>query len=284
MDFEQILYDKANGVATITLNRPDRMNAFTNTMIREWAQALEDARLDTEVRCVIVAGAGRAFCSGADLRGESGLPNVAGGERPPSAADRRNWLRDTVHHVPRAVALLDKPYIAAVNGPAVGAGMDMCSMADIRIASDEARFSMGYVRVGLIPGDGGCYYLPRIVGLAKALELIWTGDFIDAQEALRLGYVSQVLPAAELMPAARELAERIARGRPWPSSSPSGWSTGASSRTLSRRWRRPGRRWRSCSRRRTRARDRAPSRKSGSRSSGDSNAQRRPGRPALLRC
>ena len=110
------------------------------------------------------------------------------------------------------MALLDKPYIAAVNGPAVGAGMDMCSMCDIRIASEEARFAMAYVKVGLVPGDGGCYYLPRIVGLAKALELIWTGDFIDAHEAMRIGYVSRVAPAGELMSTTRELAERIARG------------------------------------------------------------------------
>ncbi len=211
MDFEQILYEKANGVATITLNRPDRMNAFTNTMIREWAQALEDARLDADVGAVIVTGAGRGFCAGADLRGEAGLQNIAG-EGPPSAADRRNWLRDSVHFVPRAVALLDKPYIAAVNGAAVGAGMDMCSMADIRIASEAARFSMGYVKVGLVPGDGGCYYLPRIVGMARALELIWTGDFFDAEEALRIGYVTRVVPGEELMPAVRELAGRIASG------------------------------------------------------------------------
>jgi 2-(1,2-epoxy-1,2-dihydrophenyl)acetyl-CoA isomerase len=129
-----------------------------------------------------------------------------------SAADRRSWLRDTVHHVPRQAALLDKPYLAAVNGAAVGAGMDMCSMCDLRIASEEARFAMTYVKVGLVPGDGGCYYLPRIVGLAKALELIWTGDFIDAQEALRIGYVSKVVPAGELLATAHELAGRIARG------------------------------------------------------------------------
>ena len=212
MEFEQILYEKADGVATITLNRPERMNAFTSTMIREWAQALEDARLDREVRVVIVTGAGRGFCAGADLRGESELTERPDREGPVAAADRRNWLRDGVHNVPRQVALLDKPYLAAVNGPAVGAGMDMCSMADLRIASEQARFAMSYVKVGLVPGDGGCYYLPRIVGLAKALELIWTGDFIDAQEALRIGYVSRVVPADELMPTARELAQRIARG------------------------------------------------------------------------
>ena len=212
MDFEQILYEKADSVATITLNRPERMNAFTPVMIREWAQALEDARLDQEVRAVIVTGAGRGFCAGADLRGESGLTGTSQQDGPPSAAGRRNWLRDGVHNVPRQVALLDKPYIAAVNGAAVGAGMDMCSMCDIRIASEQARFAMTYVKVGLVPGDGGCYYLPRIVGLAKALELIWTGDFVDAQEALRIGYVSNVVPADELLPAARELAGRIAKG------------------------------------------------------------------------
>ncbi len=212
MEFEHILYDKAGGVATITLNRPDRMNAFTATMIEEWARALENARLDADVRAVILTGAGRGFCAGADLRGGSGVPEAARSEVPVSAADRRNWLRDGVHNVPRQVALLDKPYIAAVNGAAVGAGMDMCSMCDLRIASEQARFAMSYVKVGLVPGDGGCYFLPRIVGVAKALELIWTGDFVDAEEALCIGYVSKVVPADELLPAARALAERIAQG------------------------------------------------------------------------
>ena len=212
MEFAQILYEKADSVATITLNRPERMNAFTPVMISEWAQALEDARLDQEVRAVIVTGAGRGFCAGADLRGESGLTATSQQDGPPSAAGRRNWLRDGVHNVPRQAALLDKPYIAAVNGAAVGAGMDMCSMCDIRIASQQARFAMTYVKVGLVPGDGGCYYLPRIVGLAKALELIWTGDFIDAEEAVRIGYASKAVPVDDLMAATRELAERIVAG------------------------------------------------------------------------
>src|SRR3989304_5708555 len=206
MEFEQVLYKKSDGVATITLNRPERMNAFTDVMIREWAQALEDARLDRDVRAVIVTGAGRGFCAGADLRGGSGVPETARSEGPVSAASRRNWLRDGVHAVPRAVALLDKPYIAAVNGPAGGAGGGQ--------GGAEARFAMSYVKVGLVPGDGGCYYLPRIIGPAKALELIWTGDFIDAQEALRLGYVSKVVPAGDLLAGARELTEGVARGAP----------------------------------------------------------------------
>ena len=212
MEFQEILYEKADGIATITLNRPERRNAFTPIMIREWAQALEDARLDGAVHAVIVTGAGVGFCAGVDLRGDSEVVQTARSEGPVPAADRRNWLRDGVHNVPRQVALLDKPYIAAVNGAAVGAGMDMCSMADIRIFSDTARVAMSYVKVGLVPGDGGCYYLPRIVGLAKALELIWTGDFIDAEEAVRIGYASKAVPPDDLMPATRELAQRIVSG------------------------------------------------------------------------
>jgi 2-(1,2-epoxy-1,2-dihydrophenyl)acetyl-CoA isomerase len=209
---EQILYEKHEGVATITLNRPERMNAFTDVMIAEWASALADARTDRAVRVVIVTGAGRGFCAGADLRSGSGVGETARADVPPTAADRRNWLRDGVHTVPRAVQLLDKPYIAAVNGAAVGAGMDMASMADMRIASEGAKFAMSYVKVGLVPGDGGCYFLPRIVGIAKALEMIWTGDFIDAQEALRLGYVSKVVPGDDLMASATEFARRLAEG------------------------------------------------------------------------
>ncbi|MHB8514023.1 MAG: enoyl-CoA hydratase/isomerase family protein, partial [Dehalococcoidia bacterium] len=155
---------------------------------------------------------GRGFCAGADLRGGSGVAEAARAETPPSAADRRNWLRDGVHAVPRAVQLLDKPYIAAVNGAAVGAGMDMASMADIRIASEHARFAMSYVKVGLVPGDGGCYFLPKIVGIARALELIWTGDFIDAREALRIGYVTKVTSGDELMGEATAFARRLAEG------------------------------------------------------------------------
>jgi 2-(1,2-epoxy-1,2-dihydrophenyl)acetyl-CoA isomerase len=209
---EQIVYEKRDGVAVITLNRPERMNAFTDVMIREWAAALEDARVDREVRAVIVTGNGRGFCAGADLRSGSGVGETARAEVPPTAAARRNWLRDGVHAVPRAVQLLDKPYIAAVNGAAVGAGMDMASMADMRIASEAAKFAMSYVKVGLVPGDGGCYFLPRIVGIAKALEMIWTGDFLDAQEALRIGYVSKVVAADDLMATAMEFAQRLAQG------------------------------------------------------------------------
>lgn len=209
MTYEQIMYEKSDGIATITLNRPDRMNAFTPQMLDEWYAALLDAHTDAEVSVVILTGAGRGFCAGADLRGGEGVSLL---HRSASQVDNRNFLRDSVQRIPRLVAIMEKPYIVAVNGAAVGAGMDMTSMCDMRFASDAARFGMTYVRVGLIPGDGGCYFLPRIVGMAKALDLIWSGRIFDAKEALELGYVSAIVPADELMTYTREYASRLVKG------------------------------------------------------------------------
>jgi enoyl-CoA hydratase/carnithine racemase len=211
VDLQEILYDKGDdGVAVITLNRPEKMNAFTRRMIEEWAWAIDDAKLDDDVRAVIVTGSGRAFCAGMDVQQEARGEGVLRTESSP--ADRRNSLRYNVHRVPRALMTLDKPYIAAVNGAAVGAGMDMASMADLRIAADNARFGMAYVRMGIIPGDGGAFYLGRILGIAKSLELIWTGDLFDANQALEWGYVSRVVPADQLMEETRAFAKRLADG------------------------------------------------------------------------
>lgn len=208
MSYEQIICAKEDGVATITLNRPQILNAFTPIMIDEWVRALEEAKLDPEVRVVIVTGAGRGFCSGADVRSFREREQTDGNP----VVDGRYWLQHSVHRVPLALRSLDKPYIAAVNGPAAGAGMDMASMADIRIASETARFAMSYVNVGIVPGDGGCYYLPRIIGVARALDLIWTGRTMDAQEALQIGYVSQVVPPDQLMDTAMAYAKKLAKG------------------------------------------------------------------------
>ena len=208
MSYEQIIYKKEDGVATITLNRPQILNAFTPVMIDEWVQAIEAAKLDPEVRVVIVTGAGRGFCSGADVRSFREHEHTEGN----SVVDGRYWLQHSVHRVPLALRTMDKPYIAAVNGPAAGAGMDMASMADIRIASETARFAMSYVNVGIVPGDGGCYYLPRIIGVARALDLIWTGRTIDAQEALQMGYVSQVVPPDRLIDTVTAYAKKLAIG------------------------------------------------------------------------
>lgn len=198
MEYQDIIYTVEEHIATITLNRPETLNAFTETMINEWVDAIEAAKSDPEVRVLVVTGAGRGFCSGMDVRGAASR-----GEALP-AYTRRNYMRLGVHKLPRTLEGFDKPYIAAINGPAAGAGMDMASMADIRIMSDKARVGMTYVRMGILPGDAGCYFLPRIVGIAKALELIWSGRMIDAEEALRIGYVSKVVPHDELPATTKE--------------------------------------------------------------------------------
>lgn len=211
MDFQEMTYEKGDdGVAVLTLNRPEKMNSFTTRMLDEWSWAIEDAKSNDAVRALIVTGSGRAFCAGMDVQQEARGEGVLQTEAGP--ADRRNSLRYNVHRVPRALMTFDKPYIAAVNGAAVGAGMDMASMADIRFAADTARFGMAYVKMGIIPGDGGAYYLPRIVGVAKALELIWTGDLINAEQAKEIGYVSRVVPADSLMEETRAFARKLADG------------------------------------------------------------------------
>jgi enoyl-CoA hydratase/carnithine racemase len=199
-------YSVVDHVATILLNRPHRKNAFTLEMIDAWADALHRAEADPDVRAVVITGAGGAFCAGVDLE------VLAEQERTPLG--QKDMLTRRIHAVAFAVEALTKPYLAAVDGPAVGAGMDMALMCDMRFAADTARFCEGYIRVGLVPGDGGCYYLPRIVGTATALRLLWTGDFVDAQEALSIGLVTAVHPAAELLAAVQEFAGRLAAQPP----------------------------------------------------------------------
>ncbi len=206
MSYSDIIYSKEDGIAIITLNRPETMNALTDKMREEWQAALEDAREDDKVKVVIVTGAGRAFSAGGNprqMRYNHGA--MAEGSEPAS-------MRDDPHALHYAAKGLDKPYIGAINGPAAGGGMDHASMCDIRIASERARFSMAYVRMGLVPGGGGTYFLRQILGVAKACELIWTGDTISAEEALRIGHVSKVVPHDELMLATLEFASRLVKG------------------------------------------------------------------------
>lgn len=195
----------ASGIATLTLDNPAKLNAFDNVMLADWATALQECQADDAVAVVIVTGAGRAFCSGGDL---GTMGDVDGN----AALYIGDYLRNHVHPVARAVDALQKPYLAAVNGPATGAGMDMALMADIRYAARRARFAESYIKVGLIPGDGGAFLLPRLVGLTKALELLWTGDFVSAEEAERLGIVSKVCDDDALMDEITALAERLAAG------------------------------------------------------------------------
>lgn len=210
MAYEAILYDVEDGVATITLNKPERLNAFDDQMLTEWHQAVVAADADRDVRVVIITGAGRGFCSGMNVANEASGSGLLRTEA--TVATRRHSLRDRVHPIPRALIQLEKPYIAAINGAAAGAGMDMATMADIRFAASTARMGMTYVRMGLIPGDGGTYTLPRIIGTQRALDMIWTGKLITAQEALEIGYVMAVYEPEELMPRVKEYAKQIAKG------------------------------------------------------------------------
>lgn len=207
MAFDYILFEKKNGIGTITINRPQIMNAFGPDMLGEVKTVIEGARLDPEIKTLVITGAGRAFCSGANPRELD-----KGVERLPVESQLWTSTEKHIFAVARALDLMDKPFIGAINGAAVGGGMDLASLCDIRIASEKAKFGMTYVRMGVAPRGGGCYLLPRIVGIAQACELIWTGKIIDAKEALRIGYISRVVPHEELMPAALELAGRFAQG------------------------------------------------------------------------
>src|ERR671938_13245 len=160
-------------IATILIDRPERMNAFTLAMIDDWTAALEECRRDDTIHVVVVTGAGSAFCSGGDIAEmQERLGNT------PQQRKDELWRR--IQRIPLALEDLDKPVIVAVNGVATGAGMDLALMGDIRYAAESARFAETYVKVGLVPGAGGAHFLPRLIGPARALELFWTGDFIDA--------------------------------------------------------------------------------------------------------
>ncbi|MBB3082877.1 enoyl-CoA hydratase-related protein [Geodermatophilus sabuli] len=206
----QLRYEVADGVATITLDRPDRMNAFTTVMAAELAAAAAAADADDAVRVVVVTGAGRAFCAGADLGGGEGT------FADRSAVDA--LPRGTVDGVPRdwggiaslPFAALRKPVIAAVNGPAVGIGATMTLPMDVRIAGESARFGFVFARRGIVPEAASTWFLPRVVGISQAMEWVATGRVFDAAEALRGRLVSRVVPDADLLPTALELAREIA--------------------------------------------------------------------------
>ena len=202
---EHLRYDVVDRIATITLNRPERMNAFTWEMVDAWAEALVEAQRNDDVHVIIVTGAGKAFCSGGDIQSMGQRQ-----ERTPLM--RKNELAGHVHRIPLALESVDKPVIAAINGAATGAGLDLALQCDLRFAAASARLGETYVRVGLVPGAGGTWFLPRLVGTAKALELFWTGDLIDAAEAERIGMVNKAVPDEELMGHVRAVAEKIARG------------------------------------------------------------------------
>jgi enoyl-CoA hydratase/carnithine racemase len=198
-------------VAILTLNTPQRRNALASE--EQYAgieQACATVSRDRGVRALVVTGAGSAFCAGGDIK--QMLERV----RDPSlrAVDDRYHYKEGIHRIPLALYQLEVPTIAAVNGPAIGAGLDLACMCDIRIAAQEARFAESFVKLGIIPGDGGAFLLQRIVGPSKAAEMTFTGDAIGAQEALECGLVSEVVPGERLLEHALALARRIAANPP----------------------------------------------------------------------
>jgi len=205
MAFETILYDQADGVATITLNRPDRLNAVNTTVIHELVAAFDQADGDDGVRAVIVTGAGRAFCAGADLGG--GGKTFAGG---PGRSERPEDHRDGGGLVTLRIFDMKKPVIGAINGPAVGFGATFTLAMDVRLASSLAKIGFVFARRGVVPEAASTWFLTRLVGIAQAAEWTYTGRVFSAEEARAGGLVSRVVPPDALLPAARELAREIA--------------------------------------------------------------------------
>jgi len=207
MNYADILFEVNDGIALLTLNRPDRLNAMTWDSWAEFLDALGRCQTDDAVKVLVVTGAGRGFCSGTDLAA------AAGGQGNDRAKDRsRSQKLHSVYLVTNEIISLQKPTIAAINGVAAGAGFSALLGFDLRIASEQARFSAIFVRRALSPDFGCTYLLPRIVGMDNALKMMYTGDMVDAQEALRIGLVTEVVPHAQLMERTMELAGRIAHG------------------------------------------------------------------------
>lgn len=198
-------------VQTWTLNRPDRLNALPDLADGEaFAAACEAANADLSVRCVILTGSGRAFSAGGDLKAMQERRDLFAG----SGAEIRDRYRRVVHRIVRALYGLEVPLVTAVNGPAMGLGCDIAGLGDVRIAAESARFGVPFLKLGLIPGDGGSWLLPRNVGYARAAEMLFTGRSLDAATALEWGLVNQVVADADLPAAARDMADRIAAQPP----------------------------------------------------------------------
>jgi enoyl-CoA hydratase/carnithine racemase len=200
-----LIYEQDGPLVTLTMNQPEQRNPLTgNTAVSEFLAAIDRIHDDRRVRCVILTGNGPSFCAGGDIREmkRQATPAV-------SEMDIRHFYRRGIQRLTLSLFNLEVPVIAAVNGHAIGAGLDLACMCDIRIASERAVFAERFVKLGIIPGDGGAWLLPRIVGMSRAAELAFTGDTIDAQQALAWDLVSRVVPHDELLTATRELAGRI---------------------------------------------------------------------------
>jgi 2-(1,2-epoxy-1,2-dihydrophenyl)acetyl-CoA isomerase len=199
----QVLTDIQDGVQTLTLNQPHKFNALSNAMLKELAETMRAAERDAAVRAVVLTGAGKGFCSGADIS-EFDVTS--------SGMDAGDHLRRTLNPLVARMRAMEKPVLAAINGVAAGAGLSLALACDLRFAAESARFVVAFVKIGLIPDAGLMYFLPRLVGPAKTLELSWSGDPIGAQEAYELGMLNKVLPDDQVLTHTQELAARLSHG------------------------------------------------------------------------
>ncbi|HOJ51848.1 MAG TPA: enoyl-CoA hydratase-related protein [Syntrophales bacterium] len=209
MSSEEVLYEKEQFTATITLNRPEKMNTISASMLNDLSQALVEANRDPAVRVVVLTGKGRAFCAGLDLSAQA-----QGGDQALLDGEKVITHLDLRQAPPVVLFEMDKPVICAMNGSAAGYGLDLALGCDIRIMSQEAKMAAAYVKRGIVPESGGTWFLPRLLGWSKAAEIIFTGRTLPADECLKLGLVSHVVPPEEVMPSALSLAQEIGANAP----------------------------------------------------------------------
>ncbi|HKV38220.1 MAG TPA: enoyl-CoA hydratase/isomerase family protein, partial [Blastocatellia bacterium] len=210
MEFREIIYQKDGHVATITLNRPAKLNAYSETMVHEMIRALGDARDDDVIRVVIITGAGRGFCSGGDIGADFQYPARYRGHKMESMLE----MRENMHQLVTLLRRFDKPVIAAVNGAAVAGGLTLALCCDFRIAAESARLGDTSLKFALIPDEGGAYLFPRYMGLENALRMSLFSEVYTAARARELGLVTEVVPDDALMATAREWAAKLAAGPP----------------------------------------------------------------------
>lgn len=210
MSFSEILWQKDGHIATITLNRPAKRNAYSETMVHEILEALAEARDDDEIRVVIVTGGGKGFCAGGDISRDFQYPARYRGHKLESMLE----MRENMHALIRFLDRFDKPVIAAINGAAVAGGLTLALACDFRIAAESAKLGDTSLRFGLIPDEGGAYFFPRFMGLDRALKMSLLSEVFSAREALELGLVTEVVADEELMSRAQEFALRLSEGPP----------------------------------------------------------------------
>jgi enoyl-CoA hydratase/carnithine racemase len=200
-------HERDGAILKVTMNDPETRNALTNaTQFQEFVDLCAELRTDYSVKVVILTGAGASFCAGGNIKDMAAREGIFGG----NPNELRDSYRNGIQRIPTALYNLDVPIIAAINGHAIGAGLDLTCMCDVRIASDRAKFAESFVKLGIVPGDGGAWLLPRVIGMPKASLMALTGDMIDAARALEWGLVTEVVPAEDLQAAAYDLAQRIA--------------------------------------------------------------------------